>query len=49
MKKILSLHYMRGLVTVLVILAHINLLIDEKVFRGIFVQGWSGVDFFFCT
>lgn len=47
MKRINSIHYMRGLVTLLVMLAHVNLLVDETLFHGIFVQGWCGVDYFF--
>ncbi|WP_251207258.1 acyltransferase family protein [Acetatifactor aquisgranensis] len=37
----------RGGVTLLIVLAHANLLIDRNLFQGVFIQGWCGVDFFF--
>ena len=37
----------RGGMTLLVVLAHINLLVDCNLFHGLFIQGWCGVDFFF--
>lgn len=47
MKKIQSLHFLRGIMTIIVLLAHLNSLYDLSLFNGIFIQGWSGVDFFF--
>ncbi len=44
---VVSLNYLRGIVTVAVMLAHANLLIDSDLFHGLLIQGWCGVDFFF--
>lgn len=46
-RKIESLNGMRGLLTLIVMLEHLNVLIDRNLFHGIFNQGWFGVDFFF--
>lgn len=46
-KIIRGLDYARAIFTVLVVLAHANLIVDKQFLNGIFVQGWSGVDFFF--
>jgi len=42
-----NLQIFRGIAAILVLLAHANLLIDRNIFRGMFIPGWSGVDFFF--
>jgi peptidoglycan/LPS O-acetylase OafA/YrhL len=44
---LLNLQYFRGIAAVLVVLAHANLFIDKELMYGIFIPGWSGVDFFF--
>ena len=37
--KIVLLDYMRGIMTIIVMLAHVNLLVDREFLHGIFVQG----------
>jgi peptidoglycan/LPS O-acetylase OafA/YrhL len=37
----------RGLAALAVVLAHVNLFVDKTLFSGVFIIGWSGVDFFF--
>lgn len=46
-KYIEELQWMRGLMTLLVLLGHVNLAIDSSLFHGVFVQGYCGVDWFF--
>ena len=46
-ERIESLNGMRGLMTLMVLLAHINAMVGSNLFHGIFVQGSCGVDFFF--
>ncbi len=46
MKKIQTLHFLRGIFTILVVFAHVNTSFSS-CFHGLFIQGWSGVDFFF--
>lgn len=45
--KIYSLQIFRGLAALLVLIAHANLIIDNKLFGGGLIIGWCGVDFFF--
>lgn len=47
MNKIYSLQVFRGLASVMVLLAHSNLMLNKNLFSGYFIPGYIGVDFFF--
>ena len=46
-RTIYNLQVFRGIAAIMVLVSHANGLLDKKLFHGLFIQGYSGVDFFF--